>query len=227
MSEKVSLKTGSVMLIAGSLLAIVSNLMHARPTDITNSILHLEETAAAQNWFYDHFFIMFSFLILVLGLVAISNSIREGAAGVWAEYAKVMAIISVAVSTVFLAFDGYVLKHVGDLWAAASETERGLMLPSALAVDEIDNALFYVWGFVMFGLTPILYGLAIAMSGVYSKWLGWLAILSGIITSVPAIILFHLGPANMPVKTIVMSFLVFCILLLIVGVQMWRRAKTV
>ena len=72
--------------------------------------------------------------------------------------------------------------------------------------------------------TVVLYGLAVALSHTYPRWLGWLAVIAGVAVSLAGIITAYTGFSglamniNMPASSVVLVWII------IMGVLMWRRA---
>ncbi len=69
----------------------------------------------------------------------------------------------------------------------------------------------------------MLYGLAVALSHTYPKWLGWLAVIAGVAVSAAGITTAYTGFSglamniNMPASSVVLVWVI------IVGLLMWRR----
>jgi hypothetical protein len=51
-------------------------------------------------------------------------------------------------------------------------------------MEEIDVGVFSAWIILFFGATFIVYGLAVALSGNFPKWLGWVAAVLGLVSLV-------------------------------------------
>lgn len=70
------------------------------------------------------------------------------------------------------------MEELADAWAAAGDKE----VPFAVAeATVLVSFAIGSWGsLVVYGVAPILYGLAIALTGLYPKWLGWVAVVGGV-----------------------------------------------
>jgi Domain of unknown function (DUF4386) len=64
-------------------------------------------------------------------------------------------------------------------WAAAPPDQRATALASVQVSETMNFALASGLNFVFAGLTFTLFGLAVALSDVYPRWLGWVAVLAG------------------------------------------------
>ena len=70
---------------------------------------------------------------------------------------------------------GLASKTTRDAWASATNAEQDVAIRVAEAMEEIDVGVFSLWIILFFGATFIVYGLAVAMSDHFPKWLGWAA----------------------------------------------------
>jgi len=71
--------------------------------------------------------------------------------------------------------DGLASKATRDAWASATNAEQDVSLRVAEAIEEIDVGVFSLWIILFSAATFIVYGLAVAMSDNFPKWLGWAA----------------------------------------------------
>jgi hypothetical protein len=67
---------------------------------------------------------------------------------------------------------------LGGLLALAQSIQDGL--PGALASETLNFALAALFNILFAGVTFILYGLAVAWSRQYPRWLGWVVVAAGI-----------------------------------------------
>jgi hypothetical protein len=119
-------------------------------------------------------------LILMLGgLVAISRSVEGGVAGALAQLWFVAAVSGVTVGLVLVIVDGVAAKHLADAWEAAPPGEAAAALRVVLAEEAINFALASLCNILFAGVTFILLGLAVAWSGEYPGWLGWIVVVAG------------------------------------------------
>src|SRR5437867_7145601 len=96
-------------------------------------------------------------------------------------------------------------------WASAPKGEKAVAFRVADALVQIQWALDGVWILIFFGVTFILYGVAVLLSDVYPKWLGWVAVGGGLGSSLLGL---HIGDRkstrlNSSHRTI--SYAVFCL----------------
>jgi hypothetical protein len=76
--------------------------------------------------------------------------------------------------------DGVAAKTLADQWAMASESEKTIALNLVSTNETIDFALAGLFNMSFAGLPFILLGLAIALTGVFPRWLGWTAATAGV-----------------------------------------------
>ena len=94
---------------------------------------------------------------------------------------------------------------------------------AAFAVRQIEIGVASLVSLV-FGITVVLYGLAVALSHTYPKWLGWLAVISGVAVSLAGITTAYTGFSRLAMNINMPASSVLLVWLIIVGVLMWRRA---
>jgi hypothetical protein len=86
-------------------------------------------------------------------------------------------LVGTIVLVIGISIDGFAGKALADLWADAPAVEEADTLWLVQAVELVHNGLFTIWIFLLFGVTFLLYELAVALSHTYPRWLGWVATL--------------------------------------------------
>jgi Domain of unknown function (DUF4386) len=172
-------RIGSVAGIVGALLAMVGNLVHpATPTDDPQGVART--IADSQLWVADHLAIVVGLILMLAALVAIADPIRDGLPGALARLGSVAAVAGITVGLVLVTLDGLAAKQLAEAWAAAPPDEQAAALRLVLAEETINFALAALFNILFAGVTFILYGLAVAWSRVYPRWLGWVVVVAGI-----------------------------------------------
>jgi hypothetical protein len=178
-SEAWLLRLGAGAGIAGSLVAMVGNLLHpATPTGDPEGVART--IARSEIWVADHLAIVLGLILMLGGLVAIGRSIGVGPAGALARLGEVAAVAGVTVGLILVTLDGVAAKHIAQAWAAAPPQEAPAALRLVLAEETLNFALAALFNILFAGVTFILYGLAVARSGRYPRWLGRVAVLAGL-----------------------------------------------
>ena len=222
MPERTLLRIGAVSAIIGAVLGIVVNLLHPRGAEIGNTKAHLQEIADSGIFLGDHIGILVAFLLIVGGLVALYRSITSGRGAAFARLGFAVALASTALIGVTIATDGIAIKAVADTWASSQDPA---LFQAAYVLEQINLGIFSIVIFVFFGVTFILYGLAVALSDVYPKWLGWAALVVGIVAAVLGLIQAYEGPSTLVTNVLFpIASILLTVWVLVMGILMWRRA---
>jgi hypothetical protein len=172
-------RIGGLAGIVGALLAMVGNLLHpATPIGDPEGVA--QTIAQSESWVLVHLVIVVGLILMLGGLVALSRSIEGGVAGALARLGSVAAVAGVTVGVVLVMVDGVAAKHLADAWEAAPSDEAAAALRGLLAEEAINFALASLFNILFAGFTFILLGLAVASSGEYPGWLGWVAVVAGV-----------------------------------------------
>jgi hypothetical protein len=172
-------RIGAVAGIVGSLLAMVGNLLHpATPTGNPEGVAHT--IAQSANWVLVHLVIVVGLILMLGALVALSRSIEGGVPGALAWLGSIAAVAGVTVGMILVIVDGVAAKHLADAWEAAPPEEAAAALQVVVAEEAINFALAALFNILFAGVTFILLGLAVAWSGEYPRWLGWVVVVAGV-----------------------------------------------
>lgn len=178
MTDRTLFRWGSWAAIIGGVVALAGNILHPRPESYENPIAEeIRMIGESDAWVEIHLGILLGFLLITFGLFALSRSMKGGPAEGVARIALGSLLISTPVAVFALLIDGYAMGAIAD--AAATDPA---LLAAATAGGEIGWAGFM--GLVIFGLgvTPALFGLAVAKDGAYPAWFGWVAFLFGLVS---------------------------------------------
>jgi len=174
-----TLRIGATAGIAGALLGMVGNLAHpATPIDDPEGVARA--IADSGGWVPIHLAIVVGLVLMLGGLVALGQSIQGGRPGALARLGTAAAVAGVAVGLILVIVDGIAAKQLADAWAAAPAGERATALRIVLAEEAINFSLAALFNILFAGATFVLYGLAVAWSGLYPRWLGWVAVAAGV-----------------------------------------------
>jgi hypothetical protein len=136
--------------------------------------------AESQVWVSVHLVIVVGLLLMLGGLMAISRSVEHGLPGALARLGGVAAVAGITVGVVLVMVDGVAVKHLADAWQTASPDDAAAALWVVQGVRTIDFTLAALFNILFAGVTFILYGLAVALSGAYARGLGWVAVVAGV-----------------------------------------------
>lgn len=225
MSERALSRIGAVSAVIGAISAVVVNLLHPRSATMENPDAFLRMIAESRIWVGDHVGIIFAGILFTGGLLAISRSITGQPGAAWARLGSASALVSTAILFVLMATDGIAIKTLARAWVTAPAAEKAAAFSAGHAVATVNLALFSVWIIVFWGVTIILYGLAVLTSQGYPRWLGWVAILAGLGSAWIGLRQAYAGPSFLVTNVLFVIFsLIITLWLLVMGVLLWRKA---
>ena len=108
--------------------------------------------------------------------------------------------------------------------APAGEKEVAFRLAEAVRHIEIGLTSLSV---LILGVAFILYGMAIELSRVYPKWLGWLTVVSGGLWVVVGIFTGYSGFSPLTITISQASGYILVVWALALGVLMWRKTSNI
>lgn len=227
MSERSLSRIGAVSAVVGAILAVVVNLLHPRSATLENPEAFLRMIAESRIWVGDHVGVIFAGILFTGGLIAISRSITEQPGAAWARLGFAGALVSVALLFVLMATDGIAIKALARAWMNAQAAEKAAAFNVGHALATVNLALFSVWIIVFWGVTIILYGLAVMTSHAYPKWLGWVAILAGLGSAWIGLRQAYTGPSFLVSNVLFVIFsLIITLWLLVMGVLLWFKTNS-
>ena len=222
MVERTLLRIGAVSAIVGVVTLFVADHFHGGH-DPANLGTVLPEYAANANWEVVHIGQFLGFALVLVVLVALQHSIAEGRGAALARLGYVTAVVATALYAVNQAVDGVAVKFVADEWVSAPAAEKADALRVAEAVRHIEIGLSSFAELIL-GAALLLYGLAIAFSDIYPKWLGWAAAAVGVGWIVLGLLVAHNGFTQVPLTMVVSALLSLWVVVL--AVFLWRKANS-
>jgi hypothetical protein len=163
------IRIGSMCAIVGALLFMAANNVNPRSPNIQITAMKVETVSHSDIWATDHVLLLIGGLLLLPGLIAIQRSIQIGPGAEWAYFGNFSAVVSTAIWAVLMAIDGFTSKVVHAASATAPEADKAVAMRVAEAMEQVDVGIFSTYIIVFFGLTFILYGLAVAKSGRFPQ----------------------------------------------------------
>ncbi|MCH8199292.1 MAG: hypothetical protein IIA54_04385 [Chloroflexi bacterium] len=227
MPERTFTRIGSISAIVGAVIFMAGNMLHARSSDIEITAEQVKAVAGSDIWVTDHLLFVLGALLMVGGLVALQRSITSEPGASWARFGYLGAIVSSGLVAVLGAIDGIASKVVHDTWAAATGSDKAMALMISEALEEIDIGLFSIVIIVFFGITFILYGLAVALSEVYPKWLGWVAVALGVGSFTLGTVQAYVGLSVLGTNFLFAGFAsLLTVWVLVMAILMWRKTRS-
>jgi hypothetical protein len=180
MDERVLYRWGGMAAVVGALVTLVTNLLHPRISDFDEPVsAFIEEIAGSGTWVLLHLGLVVGVLLITVGLFALGRSLKGGPAEGWARVALGSLLVSTPIVLVTLGIDGYGSKAAADAWAEASGPARQAAFATAAALVQVSWGCFMLMTITYVGLTPILFGAAVAASGEYPLAVGWAVAILG------------------------------------------------
>ena len=216
---------GGSAAIAGSILAGVGNLLHpVTPIDDPEGVARV--IAESDIWVPVHVVIVFGIVLMLGGLVAVYHSIRGGVAGALARFGLFAAVAGVTIGLVLVILDGVAAPQLAEEWAAAPPDEQAVALGLVHANETINLALASLFNLVFAGVTFSLFGLAVALSDVYPRWLGWVVLVAGVASVGTGLLQAFTGePTGASRVLTIFGPTVITLWLLVVGILLVRKAR--
>jgi hypothetical protein len=220
-----TIRIGSAAGIVGALLGMVGNLIHpATPIDDPEGVART--IADSRLWVPDHLAIVLGLIGMLGGLVAIAHSIQGGLPGALARLGSVAAVAGITVGLILVTLDGLAARHLAEAWATAPAPEQPAALRLVLAEETINFALAALFNILFAGVTFILYGLAVAWSQVYPRWLGWVVVVAGAGSVVAGLIQATVGESTTVTRALTIIVpTVITLWLVQMGVLLLRKAS--
>jgi hypothetical protein len=218
------LRIGSAAGIVGALLGMVGNLIHpATPTDDPEGVARA--IADSELWVADHLAIVLGLILMLGGLVAIAHSIQGGLPGALARLGSVAAVAGITVGLILVTLDGLAAKQIAEAWTTAPPEEQAAALRLVQAEETINFALAALFNILFAGVTFILYGLAVAWSRVYPRWLGWVVVVAGLGSVVAGLVQAYAGESTTVTRVLTIVFpTVITLWLVQICVLLFRQA---
>ena len=222
-SQPGSQRLSAVLLMAGAAIGAVGNPLHPHVAESTT--LALQAIAGNGAWVAIHLAILVAILLMVGGLVGLAHALEDGPAGPVARLGLAAALLGGAVGTVSTAMDGFVMKPLALDWVAAPASDAAAVLRLAGAVRLVDGGIWSMGILVLFGMAFVCFGAALVISRRFPTWLGWIAVASGVGSSVAALLrIANTGDVQAAETLFFASSLLITLWVFAVGVLMWRDA---
>jgi hypothetical protein len=220
MSERALYRIGSWAAIVGAVVALVTNLLHPRISEFDDYVgAELQAIRDSDGWVAVHLGLLLGSLLIILGLFAFARSLKGGPAEGWARLALGSLLIAAPVTVMTLMVDGYATKAFAD---ATAQTASG----AGVAVTELAWALFMGLIITFLGITPMFFGVAVAVDGRYPVGLGWGAALLGAVCVVDGVVGTVAGPSAAFFIVFTAASGLLTLWVLVLGVYLGRSARS-
>jgi hypothetical protein len=228
MTTSLDLRIGGVGAGGGGALVLVGNILHPRESGQLDDAEALLTVAADSDiWVADHLVITAGIGLLLAGFYGLRQSI-SGPGVTWAGLGWGAAIVGVATGLAFMMTEAIAVASLADDWATSSGADKVQALAAGDAIFQLSLTLAAAAALILFGVTPILYGLAILGSDDYRAALGWIGVVAGSVTFFASVIQVFTGITTLTGLILVpLGIVVVTVWQVYLGVVMWRRSTSV
>lgn len=226
MTERSFYRFGGAAGIVGAILAGVGNAIHPRLSDFGDPVrAELEMVAGSSAWIPIHLVIAAGVLLITVGLYALARSLSEELDGGYrvGRLALGSLLVSAPLALATLAIDGYATKEVADAWAASGGSESAFA--AGQAVGAVGWSIFMFFAMLFIGITPLLFGIAIAQDRKYPAAMGWPVVVLGAGSVVAGLIGILGGPSQAFFLTFLVTSGLLTFWVLGISIVVWRRAS--
>jgi hypothetical protein len=219
------LRIGGTSAIAGAILGGVGNLAH--PVTPENDPAGVAQVIADSDlWAPVHLAIVLGIFLMLGGLLALSHSIRGGLPGAMARFGLVAAVAGATIGLVLVILDGVAARQLAQEWASAAPDAKAVALGLVHVNETINFALASLFNLVFAAATFILFGLAVALSDVYPRWLGWVAVAAGVASIGAGLIQASVGePTGASRVLTIIGPTVITAWLLVIGILLVQKGR--
>ena len=215
-------RIGATCAIAGSVLLFVGTYLHPQKADPNDPVAAFTEYAADHLWVSSHLMQLAGVALIVAALLFLAQQLESVDSRGLIRIAAGGAIASLAVATALQAVDGIALKRMVDAWAAAPAAQKEVAFHAAFAVRQVEIGLASMLS-LLFGLTVILYAVALLVDRTYPKWMGGLAIVGGVPIAVAGVVMAYTGFSGLAMAINMPASSILLIWMFILGMFMWHR----
>jgi hypothetical protein len=219
-------RLGGASAIIGAILGGVGNLVH--PVTPENDLVGVARVIAdSEIWVPVHLAIVFGIALMLGGLVAVYHSIRGGLPGALARFGLFAAVAGATIGLVLVILDGVAARQLAQEWASAAPDGKATALGLVHVNETINFALASLFNFVFAAATFILFGLAVALSDVFPRWLGWVVLVAGVTSIGAGLIQAYVGePTGASRILTIFGPTVITLWLLVVGILLVRMGRS-
>ncbi|MGY1660802.1 DUF4386 family protein [Geodermatophilus sp. SYSU D00705] len=185
------LRESGALLLGGFVFATaVTVLFHPGGDEDVHEVIFAKYAASA-SWEWVHLAQFIGVLAALAGLIVLHLVLRSQAPRL-AVFAAGLTVATAAVWAVLQAVDGITLKQAVDAWVAADDPDRAVRFADAEVVRWTE------WGAqsyfrLLLGAALVLSGAAVLATRVLPGWLGWTAVLAGLLSVVVGVDVSYSG----------------------------------
>jgi hypothetical protein len=202
-------------MVGGLLVNVVSTAFHPGGAEDNHEVI-FTQYANSDPWIAVHLGQFVGVLLTLGGLLVVCRAMRAAGQELLPYLATAATVATAAIWAVLQGLDGVGLKQAVDAWQGASGTDEAMRLAGAEVIRWLE------WGFqsyfrLLLGVALLLVGAGILTSRLLASWLGWAAVLAGVMSVVFGVDVGYSGLASRLQDATGMPFLIV-VLALSIGV---------
>jgi hypothetical protein len=218
-------RLGALAAVVGGGLALVGNLLAPRWTDI-DDVERYRKIADSGIWRLDGLILVVAIILVTAGAVAIAKSMEGGGADGLAGYGRLATVVGAPLALLDFGLTTSAIKDQADVFAHAPKQDVVGAFWATNSLDHTLTALFNTWSVLVLGIAPLLLGAAALRTKRYPAWLGYVAVVGGLVCTATGLI----GLMTDDQDPLVIPFAIGSVLVTIWGLGagwvLWQRQDT-
>jgi hypothetical protein len=219
------LRMGGAAAIVGSIIYVAAGAAFGNLTHSSNpeTVLRVIASRGHTFWPLAQVGSAFGALLWVIALTALTRTLTDGASWALSRVAVSAAFLGATIHILDSSISAYALGTIARDWNVSGAD----MVRYEAFGEVVQRILGGTWAAVItffHGVPFILFGLAVALSGRYPKWLGWVGLIGGagsLLCGIPMFFAKYFVSLDF-----YRSFAaLLCIWMIIIGVHLWSRAE--
>lgn len=226
MGNRTTLRISAVLLVVGFIGYVVVGLLHPDGPANNHEVVFAEYAESA-SWTVVHLGQFAGMAVVIAGLLVLylALDVRTEGAACLARLGAASAVVTLGLYGVLQAVDGVALKQAVDAWVSAPPAEKAARFASAETIRWLE------WGTrsyetLMFGLTVILLGGAVALTARLPRPLGYVMVLSGLPYIAQSWVLGSEGFPASGTAAILAGYVLVLAWIIWLGVAAWRAEES-
>jgi hypothetical protein len=212
-------RIAAVAAVAGAIAQVAATLLE--PDRPEEPLAAIQVVAGNGIWTFDRLLDLIGLLLAVGALTVVGRGFANRPARAWADLGQPFLVLLAALGSGAVV-TGAILKDVAVAWTSAGPAERPAQLAVFASTSDLADALFF-GAFMAMGVYLGTLGAAILAGGVYARWVGWASLASSVLVFAGNLLVLGADSAFLAVLA---GLMVFMVVLVAVGVTLWRQVGT-
>lgn len=219
------LRMGGAAAIVGSIVFVAAGIAFGNLTHSSDSetVLRVISSRGRTFWPLVQMGFAFGALLWVIALTALTRTLTDGAGWALSRVGVSAAFLGATIHIIDSSISAYALGTIARDWSVTgADTARYLAFG-----EVVQRILGGTWAAVItffHGVPFILFGLAVALSGRYPAWLGWVGLIGGV-GSLLCGIPMYFAKYFVSLDFYIPFAVLLSVWMIIVGVHLWSRAE--